>query len=196
MRFESVLGGDKLLGGPQAGIIVGKTDTVSRLKRHPLARALRVDKLTYAALIATLEHYRRDEALECIPVWQMISRSLDEITARAKHWSDILGGSVISGESTVGGGSLPGTSLPTTLLAIESESPDALTAKLRRAGSTRNHKSCRWQSAAGPADSFCPSRKLICCGCCIRCCDDLQREDHGMNRKFIERRLGKRRIDL
>ena len=125
--------GDKLLGGPQAGIIVGKTDTVSRLKRHPLARALRVDKLTYAALIATLEHYRRDEALECIPVWQMISRSLSEITARAKHWSDLVGGAVISGESTVGGGSLPGTSLPTTLLAIESESPDALTAKLRRA---------------------------------------------------------------
>ena len=71
--------GDKLLGGPQAGIIVGKADALAKLKRHPLARALRVDKLTYAALIATLEHYRRDEALEEIPVWRMISRSLDDI---------------------------------------------------------------------------------------------------------------------
>ena len=125
--------GDKLLGGPQAGIIIGKAKIVEQLKRHPLARALRVDKLTYAALIATLEHYRRNEALEQIPVWQMISRSLDNITGTAKNWSAQVGGKVISGESTVGGGSLPGTSLPTALLAIENESPNRLLKKLRQA---------------------------------------------------------------
>ena len=125
--------GDKLLGGPQAGIIVGKSDALAKLKRHPLARALRVDKLTYAALIATLDHYRRDEALEKIPVWRMISRSLDDIRRTAERWAAQVGGTVVSGESTVGGGSLPGTALPSALLALESESPDRALEKLRRA---------------------------------------------------------------
>ena len=125
--------GDKLLGGPQAGIIIGRADVVEQLKQHPLARALRVDKLTYAALIATLDHYRRGEALEKIPVWQMISRPLNEISRVAKHWSAIIGGTVIEGESTVGGGSLPGTSLPTSLLAIAHEAPNRLLAQLRAA---------------------------------------------------------------
>ncbi len=125
--------GDKLLGGPQAGIIVGKADALAKLKRHPLARALRVDKLTYAALIATLEHYRRDEALDEIPVWRMISRSLDDIRTTAERWATQVGGTVVSGESTVGGGSLPGTALPSALLALESESPNRALEKLRRA---------------------------------------------------------------
>ena len=125
--------GDKLLGGPQAGIIVGKAEALAQLKRHPLARALRVDKLTYAALIATLEHYRRDEALEMIPVWQMISRSLDDIRDTAESWSARIGAVVISGESTVGGGSLPGTALPTALLAIKSDAANRLVEKLRQA---------------------------------------------------------------
>ncbi len=125
--------GDKLLGGPQAGIIVGRASAVRRLKRHPLARALRVDKLTYAALMATLEHYRRDEALDCIPVWQMISCPLVEIHERAESWAAAVGGSVIAGESTVGGGSLPGATVSTTLLAIDCEAPDKLTARLRQA---------------------------------------------------------------
>lgn len=125
--------GDKLLGGPQAGIIVGKANALAKLKRHPLARALRVDKLTYAALIATLEHYRRDEALEQIPVWRMISRSLDDIRTTAERWATQVGGTVASGESTVGGGSLPGTALPTALLALESESPNRAMEKLRGA---------------------------------------------------------------
>jgi len=123
--------GDKLLGGPQAGIIIGKQTVIDKLKRHPLARALRVDKLTYAALTATLEHYRRDEALTKIPVWQMISQSLNEISKRAKHWSEQVGGRVVQGDSTVGGGSLPGTTLPTSLLALDSPSPDQLMADLR-----------------------------------------------------------------
>ena len=125
--------GDKLLGGPQAGIIVGKADALAKLKRHPLARALRVDKLTYAALIATLEHYRRDEALQQIPVWRMISRSLDDIQTTADRWAAKVGGKVVGGESTVGGGSLPGTALPSALLALESESPNRVVEKLRGA---------------------------------------------------------------
>lgn len=125
--------GDKLLGGPQAGIIVGKLDLLSQLKRHPLARALRVDKLTYAALIATLEHYRRGEALAKVPVWQMISRPLNEIRETAEKWAADVGGSVVNGESTVGGGSLPGTAMPTALLALERESPNRALERLRQA---------------------------------------------------------------
>ena len=125
--------GDKLLGGPQAGIIIGKAEPIARLQRHPLARALRVDKLTYAALIATLEHYRRGEALQKIPVWRMISRSLDEIRDKASQWAQLVGGKIVAGQSTVGGGSLPGTALPTCLLAIDVDGPDRLMAGLRRA---------------------------------------------------------------
>ena len=123
--------GDKLLGGPQAGIIIGKQALIDTLKKHPLARALRVDKLSYSALTATLEHYRRDEALSHIPVWQMISRSLDDITQTAQSWANQVGGSVIDGESTVGGGSLPGATLPTALLAIDTDSSDSYMAQLR-----------------------------------------------------------------
>ncbi len=125
--------GDKLLGGPQAGIIIGKRAVLAKLKKHPLTRALRVDKLTYAALIATLQHYKRGEALTQIPVWQMISRPLDDITAKAEHWAEQVGGLVLAGESTVGGGSLPGASLPTSLLAIETSAPHEFMARLRQA---------------------------------------------------------------
>lgn len=125
--------GDKLLGGPQAGIIIGKQAVLAKLKKHPLTRALRVDKLTYAALIATLEHYRRGEALGHIPVWRMISRSLDEISATARRWAEQTGGVAAAGESTVGGGSLPGASLPTTLLAVAAPAPHDFMARLRRA---------------------------------------------------------------
>lgn len=124
--------GDKLLGGPQAGIILGKLNLLSQLKRHSLARALRVDKLTYAALIATLEHYRRGEALQKAPVWQMISRPLPDIRGTAEKWAAEVGGSVVGGESTVGGGSLPGTALPTALLALASESPNRALERLRQ----------------------------------------------------------------
>ena len=82
-------------------------------------------------MTATLEHYRRDEALTHIPVWQMISRSLDDITQTAQRWADQVGGTVIDGISTVGGGSLPGATIPTALLAIDTESPDRFMAQLR-----------------------------------------------------------------
>ncbi len=125
--------GDKLLGGPQAGLILGKAAAIQQLKAHPLARALRVDKLTYAALLATLEHYRRGEALERIPVWQMIARPLADIAETAHRWANISGGRALNGESTVGGGSLPGATLPTCLLALDSAQPESLKAALRRA---------------------------------------------------------------
>jgi L-seryl-tRNA(Ser) seleniumtransferase len=128
--------GDKLLGGPQAGIIVGPADTVDPLKRHPLARALRPDKLCLAGLQATLMHYLKDEALEEVPVWRMIAMPMAEIERRARAWQEQLrsaGGSaeVIDGRSTVGGGSLPGETLPTRLLALPVADPDGLAAALR-----------------------------------------------------------------
>lgn len=112
--------GDKLLGGPQAGIIVGRADLVSKLRRHPLARAMRIDKASVAALSATLVHYVRGEALEKIPVLRLIATPLPEIEKRARKWAQSLGepATVIPEESVVGGGSLPGSSMPTWVVAI------------------------------------------------------------------------------
>ncbi len=128
--------GDKLLGGPQAGILVGKRNLVERCKQHPLARALRIDKLDLAALSATLTHYLKGEAEREVPVWRMISMSVEEIDRRAHSLGESLRqmgyrAEVISGRSTVGGGSLPGETLPTRLVALAVESPDAFLAKLR-----------------------------------------------------------------
>lgn len=131
--------GDKLLGGPQAGIIVGRRDLVEVLERHPLARALRADKLCLAALQATLLHYLRDEAVREVPVWQMIAAPLAAIETRAHRWAERLAAKtglraeVIPGESAVGGGSLPGATLPTRLVALTVASPDELAARLRTA---------------------------------------------------------------
>ena len=130
--------GDKLLGGPQAGLIVGKAELIERIRRHPLTRALRVDKLTLAGLEATLQAYRRGSALEEIPVWQMISADAESLRARAESWQARLSAvglkaEVIPGQSTVGGGSLPGETLPTHLLALTVPRPDEVAARLRRA---------------------------------------------------------------
>jgi len=125
--------GDKLLGGPQAGIIVGRAALVDRLKKHPLARAVRADKLCLAALSATLLHYIKDEAEREIPIWRMIAAPLDEIEQRAHRWATTLGlGEVVPGESTVGGGSLPGETLPTWLLALDVTSPNRILRRLRQ----------------------------------------------------------------
>lgn len=111
--------GDKLLGGPQAGVIVGKKQYIDKLKRHPLARALRIDKTRLAGLTVTLLHYLKEEATVKIPVWQMIVAPLKEIEKRAGRWAKTRGDTeVIDGETMVGGGSLPGGSLPTKLVAI------------------------------------------------------------------------------
>jgi L-seryl-tRNA(Ser) seleniumtransferase len=114
--------GDKLVGGPQAGIIVGSKQYVDRLKRHPLARAARIDKIRLAGLAATLIHYLKGEATEMIPVWRLISAPLEQIERRARLWAQALGAlaQVVPGETMVGGGSLPGGSLPTRLVAIGS----------------------------------------------------------------------------
>jgi L-seryl-tRNA(Ser) seleniumtransferase len=127
-----VFSGDKLLGGPQAGIIVGRRALVAQLKKHPLARALRVDKLGYAALAATLDHYRSGQALAHVPIWQMLSRPLDQLLQAARRWADAWGGIILPGQSTIGGGSLPGETLPTTLAALHVPSPDAFLARLRQ----------------------------------------------------------------
>lgn len=114
---------DKLLGGPQAGIIVGDGQLVARLRKHPLARAVRLDKVRLAGLAATLTHYLKGEAETEVPIWRMIAMPLDEIEKRARRWQQALGdvASIIEGESMVGGGSLPGGTLPTRLLAIKPE---------------------------------------------------------------------------
>ncbi len=116
--------GDKLLGGPQAGIIVGKKQLVDKLKKHPLARAVRTDKIRLAGLVATLIPYLKDEALKAIPVWRMISMPLEDIERRAKVWAREFGdlARVVEGESMIGGGSLPGGTLPTRLVAIGKQS--------------------------------------------------------------------------
>jgi len=132
--------GDKLLGGPQAGIIAGKKSFIERLKKHPLARAFRVDKTRLAGIAATLTHYLRGEALIKIPVWQMIAMPISDIERRANAWTEALNGQgkVIDGESMVGGGSLPGGTLPTKLVAIgdsaqkEDDTGQKLAVALRR----------------------------------------------------------------
>jgi L-seryl-tRNA(Ser) seleniumtransferase len=127
--------GDKLLGGPQAGIIVGKAAYVTRLKTHPLTRAVRPDKLTLAALGATLVHYLRGEAERIVPVWRMLSTSMAELEARCHAIAGTLPVpvQVVASSAAVGGGSLPGQTLPSRALAICAPSADRLAAALRAA---------------------------------------------------------------
>ena len=119
--------GDKLLGGPQAGIIVGEKDLVDRLARHPLARAVRIDKLNLASLSATLVHYLRGEAERVIPVWRMISTPESDLKIRAQSWQSSLEcpSSVEKSRSAVGGGSLPGETLPSWVLSVDCQSTSA-----------------------------------------------------------------------
>ena len=141
--FSLVLfSGDKLLGGPQAGIIAGKKELVAKVRRHPLFRALRVDKLTSAAMEATLRAYLRADWNE-IPAQRMIRLTVDEISARARKFADSLRLriaehqaliQIVDGHSLVGGGSTPAQSLPTKLLRVTSTRYSAayLEARLRK----------------------------------------------------------------
>ena len=131
--------GDKLLGGPQAGLVLGRRDLIDRLKSHPLMRALRVDKVTYALLEATLALWSDAPSRANIPLFRMLTMTLDEIGRRAQALSDQLSRvpgirtTVIDGESAPGGGSAPGQTLPTRLitLEVEKETPTALLDRLR-----------------------------------------------------------------
>jgi len=133
--------GDKLLGGPQAGIIIGKANLIAKIKKHPLARAVRADKACLAGLSATLLHYLKDEAEREVPILKMMSLTLEQVRGRAEAWAAELGlglapsnveALVVAGESTVGGGSLPGESMPTMLLSLEVRSAEKFLRSLRR----------------------------------------------------------------
>jgi L-seryl-tRNA(Ser) seleniumtransferase len=112
--------GDKLVGGPQAGIIVGSADLVDRLRRHSLARALRIDAMTEAALAATLEAYARGDAHQ-IPIWHMVTLTETELAPRVEDLASRVGGMARPGESVIGAGSLPGVGIPTPQIALEDE---------------------------------------------------------------------------
>lgn len=121
--------GDKLMGGPQAGLVVGDADAVARMRKHPLQRALRCDKLQLAACAATLELYRRGLAERQIPLWRMVAT---DTYARAQHWREGLGqGEVVEAPGAIGGGAMPETSLPGSALALATPNPDDLLARLR-----------------------------------------------------------------
>lgn len=115
--------GDKLLGGPQAGLLAGRAALLERIERHPLMRAMRIDKLTLAALEATLRQHARGVAEREVPVWRALAAPLAELRRRAEAWAEALRAhglpaAAVAGESTIGGGSLPGETLPTVLCAI------------------------------------------------------------------------------
>jgi len=117
--------GDKLLGGPQAGIIVGRRELIEQVERHPLARALRADKTALAGTAVTLRHYLRGEAIDKIPVWRMIATPLAPLEARCQTWQsalrDLVETEIVATDATVGGGSLPGETLPSRALALGAE---------------------------------------------------------------------------
>jgi L-seryl-tRNA(Ser) seleniumtransferase len=130
--------GDKLLGGPQAGCIVGRRETVARCRAHPVARAVRADKMTLAGLEATLALYREPElAVREIPVLRMLTLGRDELERRASRLAAVCPESLRPvpqpGESAVGGGSFPGATLPTTLVSLDAGplGPDGLALRLR-----------------------------------------------------------------
>ena len=136
-----LISGDKLLGGPQAGIVAGGEEWVERISRHPLARAVRADKTCLAGLAATLRHYARGEALERIPVWRAMAAPVESLRERAEAISaELVGHGIASGseptEATVGGGSLPGQTLPSWSVTLaEADVPvadlEGLTKRLR-----------------------------------------------------------------
>jgi len=124
--------GDKLLGGPQAGIIIGKSDLMKKIKRHPLARAVRADKTCLSGISTTLIHYLKGEAEDKIPIWRMIALDKGTIHQKALGWKKTIEqGNVIDGHSMVGGGSLPGETLPTYLLALDIPKANKFLARLR-----------------------------------------------------------------
>ena len=138
--------GDKLVGGPQAGIVAGRADLVEKLRRDPLARAMRPDKVLLAALAATLRLYRGGAAVTAIPIWRQIAATSDELERRATELLAAIAGegslaepdstawvtlTLDRTESTIGGGSLPGQTLPSWAVVVNGASPQRLLAELR-----------------------------------------------------------------
>jgi len=135
--------GDKLLGGPQAGIILGRAEWVARCAAHPLARAFRADKATLAGLAATLRHYLTNEHETQVPVWRMIATPVMALRERCAQWDTVahaagIPTTIVDSRATVGGGSLPGEILPSVALAIDAQTArtagttlDALATALR-----------------------------------------------------------------
>ena len=151
--------GDKLVGGPQAGIIAGRADLIARLRRDPLARAMRPDKVVLAALAATLRLYRAGVAARDIPIWRQIATPADALERRARELASAVAGAATPPaqvrarqvESTIGGGSLPGQTLPSWAVAIDGVSADRLARDLR-AGTPAGHRPHRrrWRGARPP----------------------------------------------
>ena len=132
----ALFSGDKLLGGPQAGVIAGRADLVAQLRKHPLARALRLDKFAIAALNATLTSYLLGAEQEEIPLWQMLSTPLPSLRRRARRWAAAAGeaGDTVASTTMVGGGSLPGQGVPTVCTRIRAPwGPDETASRMRRA---------------------------------------------------------------
>ena len=164
--------GDKLLGGSQAGIVVGSRDLVSRLERHPFARAFRIDKMSLASLIATLMHYLRGEAEREIPVWRMISAPVQILEERAETWKKAVsergmaGARVETSRSAIGGGSLPGETLPTRVLSLDCSSipggPEGLMQRLRAADRPIIRPHRRRSGTTGPSHRVAGTGKPIC----------------------------------
>jgi len=126
--------GDKLVGGPQAGIIAGHADLVQRLRNDPLARAMRPDKVVLAALLATLRLYRTGEAEAEIPIWRQIAARAGDLERRAREIAAVLNVATVRAAattSTIGGGSLPGQTQPSWAVAIDASRPDRLLKRLR-----------------------------------------------------------------
>ena len=124
--------GDKLVGGPQAGLIVGRRDAIDRIRRDPLARAMRPDKATLVGVAATLGLYRAGRAVAEVPVWQMIAAPPAELHRRAVAIAEAVGGAVVEARSTVGGGSLPGETLASWAVSVGTRPAAAVLAALRR----------------------------------------------------------------
>ncbi|HEU4972937.1 MAG TPA: L-seryl-tRNA(Sec) selenium transferase [Gaiellaceae bacterium] len=120
--------GDKLLGGPQAGVVVGRADLVERLRRHPLQRALRADKLTLAALEGTLALALDPVSRDAVPVLRMLHEPVEAVRARAERLAELVGGEVEDTVARVGGGALPLAELPSAACAVEEELADTLRA--------------------------------------------------------------------
>ena len=144
--------GDKLLGGPQAGLVLGRSDLVDRLRRHPIARAVRVDKMQVAALESVLAAHAADRRDE-IPVWRMLRESPEEVRQRADALAvaldgELEGAHVVPCDSAVGGGSLPGYTIPSFGVEVRAPDPNA-------PGRAPAHRLAARRSAASPIAASC-----------------------------------------